>query len=81
MMLLYMLYLATRISNLLQIPEFILIIVLILIRYAAAGKIKESQEVRALMEQRRVYKIPGESTIEINGVIHAFVANDTIHPI
>lgn len=33
------------------------------------------------MEQRRVYKIPGESTIEINGVIHAFVANDTIHPI
>ncbi|KAJ4973679.1 hypothetical protein NE237_006853 [Protea cynaroides] len=48
--------------------------------YAQAGKWREKAKVRELMNQKRLAKPPGSSKIEVNGVIHEFLAGDSSHP-
>ncbi|XP_058087851.1 pentatricopeptide repeat-containing protein At4g21065-like [Magnolia sinica] len=48
--------------------------------YASAGKWHEKARVRRLMTQRRKEKSPGCSMIEVNGIVHEFVAGDSGHP-
>lgn len=48
--------------------------------YASAGRWNDKARVRQLMSLRRIKKMPGWSKIEVNGVIHEFVAGDSKHP-
>ncbi|XP_042477792.1 pentatricopeptide repeat-containing protein At4g21065-like [Macadamia integrifolia] len=48
--------------------------------YALAGKWREKAKVRKLMNKQRLSKPPGTSRVEVNGVIHEFVAGDSSHP-
>ncbi|XP_058103508.1 putative pentatricopeptide repeat-containing protein At5g59200, chloroplastic [Magnolia sinica] len=48
--------------------------------YAADGKWEEAAKVRRLMKDRGNEKKPGSSWIEVNNVIHEFVAGDDSHP-
>ncbi len=48
-------------------------------RYAAAGKWEERDEVRRHMDRLGIKKIPGQSSIEIDGKIHNFVMRDELH--
>ncbi len=45
--------------------------------YAAAGRYQDALRTRQLMNERGIKKIPGVSTIEINGKPNSFIANDT----
>ncbi|XP_072955483.1 pentatricopeptide repeat-containing protein At4g21300 isoform X1 [Typha angustifolia] len=47
---------------------------------ALAGRWKGVSEVRSLMKERKVQKVPGYSWIEINNTNHMFVAADISHP-
>uniref|UniRef100_A0A0E0HFH0 DYW domain-containing protein n=1 Tax=Oryza nivara TaxID=4536 RepID=A0A0E0HFH0_ORYNI len=48
--------------------------------YAAAGKWKERDEVRKLMDYRKVKKEAGCSWIQIKNKVHSFIAFDKSHP-
>ncbi|GAV75449.1 PPR domain-containing protein/PPR_2 domain-containing protein/DYW_deaminase domain-containing protein [Cephalotus follicularis] len=48
--------------------------------YAACNKWENLREVRKMMMDRGIKKIPGCSLIEMNGVVHEFVAGDQSHP-
>ena len=48
--------------------------------YALCGKWDKISEVRESMNNLKVKKIPGTSSIEVNGVVHTFLVNDTSHP-
>ncbi|XP_066370911.1 pentatricopeptide repeat-containing protein At3g57430, chloroplastic-like [Miscanthus floridulus] len=48
--------------------------------YSAAGLWEKSSEVRNRMRQRGVSKEPGCSWIELDGVIHMFMAGESAHP-
>lgn len=48
--------------------------------YAACNKLDKLREVRQLMLDRGIKKTPGCSLIEMNGVVHEFVAGDQSHP-
>ncbi|XP_043690533.1 pentatricopeptide repeat-containing protein At4g21065-like [Telopea speciosissima] len=48
--------------------------------YALAGKWREKAKMREFMNQKRLAKPPGSSKVEVNGVIHEFVAGDSSHP-
>ncbi|KAG8068490.1 hypothetical protein GUJ93_ZPchr0005g14802 [Zizania palustris] len=48
--------------------------------YAAAGKWKERDEVRKLMDSRKVKKEAGCSWIQIKNKVHSFIAFDKSHP-
>jgi hypothetical protein len=48
--------------------------------YAAAGMWDSATKVRRLMERRGVTKEPGRSWIEVDGILHYFVAEDRSHP-
>ncbi|KAM7254223.1 hypothetical protein ACFE04_031905 [Oxalis oulophora] len=47
--------------------------------YAACNKWDKLREVRNLMTERGIRKVPGCSLIEMNGVVHEFVAGDQSH--
>lgn len=47
--------------------------------YAAVGQWDERDNIRQLMEKRGVTKVPGRSTIEINGQVHILVCDDQKH--
>ncbi|KAH7685977.1 TPR-like protein [Dioscorea alata] len=47
---------------------------------AAEGKWDEAGMVRKLMRERGVAKVPGHSSISLDGVVHEFVASDQKHP-
>ncbi|KAL6841467.1 hypothetical protein ACP4OV_028610 [Aristida adscensionis] len=49
--------------------------------YSAAGKWKERDEVRKLMDTRKVKKEAGRSWIQIKNKVHSFVASDKTHPL
>ncbi|WVZ98769.1 hypothetical protein U9M48_044160 [Paspalum notatum var. saurae] len=49
--------------------------------YSAAGKWKEKDEVRKLMDTRKVKKEAGCSWIQIKNKIHSFIASDKSHPL
>eukprot|EP01018_Ginkgo_biloba_P002599 Gb_38503 [translate_table: standard] len=48
--------------------------------YASAGRWDDIENVRRLMKERRVQKIPGCSWIEVNKQLHAFLGGDNLHP-
>lgn len=48
--------------------------------YAAVGRWDGVHEVRNMMKQRGVKKMPGCSWMEINNRVHAFIARDKSHP-
>lgn len=48
--------------------------------YASQGNWDNVVEVRGMMMQRGVLKIPGCSMIEANGTVHEFLAGDKMHP-
>ena len=48
--------------------------------YGAVGKKQEQAQMMDLVKDKRLKKIPGISTIVIDGVPHSFVADDNQHP-
>ncbi|KQJ98362.1 pentatricopeptide repeat-containing protein At5g66520 [Brachypodium distachyon] len=48
--------------------------------YAAAGKWDLVQEVRSSMKEHRIYKPPGSSIVELDGVVYEFLSGDHSHP-
>ncbi|XP_072997209.1 pentatricopeptide repeat-containing protein At5g66520-like [Typha latifolia] len=48
--------------------------------YASKGMWDNVMELRALMKQRGVAKVPGSSLIESDGIVHEFLAGDRTHP-
>ncbi|XP_014510917.1 pentatricopeptide repeat-containing protein At2g22410, mitochondrial isoform X1 [Vigna radiata var. radiata] len=56
------------------------IYVLLATMYSEAKMWKEARNARNIMKERGVEKIPGCSSIEINGIVHEFVAKDVLHP-
>eukprot|EP01018_Ginkgo_biloba_P011802 Gb_29543 [translate_table: standard] len=48
--------------------------------YAAAGRWNDVAKVRTLMKDKRVKKIPGCSSIEVNSKVHTFLVGDRSHP-
>ncbi|KAL4203121.1 hypothetical protein AMTRI_Chr01g126340 [Amborella trichopoda] len=48
--------------------------------YASLGRWDEVGKVRRLMRDRGVKKMPGGSSIEVNGIVHEFVVGDDSHP-
>ncbi|KAI3960492.1 hypothetical protein MKW98_002991 [Papaver atlanticum] len=48
--------------------------------YASSGKYDDARRIRQDMKERGVEKTPGCSSIEVNGIIHEFVAGEKTHP-
>ncbi|KAF7151498.1 hypothetical protein RHSIM_Rhsim02G0027300 [Rhododendron simsii] len=48
--------------------------------YASAGKWTDVARVRLQMKEKGLLKVPGSSSIEIDGVIHEFTSSDESHP-
>ncbi|GFP84069.1 pentatricopeptide repeat-containing protein at3g22690 [Phtheirospermum japonicum] len=48
--------------------------------YASAGKWDDVAKVRMHMKEKGMKKIPGSSSIEVNGVVHEFTCGDESHP-
>ncbi|KAF5735677.1 pentatricopeptide repeat-containing protein [Tripterygium wilfordii] len=48
--------------------------------YAAVGRWNDSRMVRKMMRDTGVQKMPGGCFIEVNNIVHEFVAGDTLHP-
>lgn len=48
--------------------------------YAACNRWENLREVRQLMMDRGIKKTPGCSLIDLNGIVHEFVAGDQSHP-
>ncbi|KAI4364269.1 hypothetical protein MLD38_020385 [Melastoma candidum] len=48
--------------------------------YASSGSWDEVARLRNLMKENKVQKTPGQSWIEIKSRIHAFLAEDSLHP-
>ncbi|KAH6815225.1 hypothetical protein C2S51_020045 [Perilla frutescens var. frutescens] len=47
--------------------------------YAAAGRHNEARRIRKTMRRRGVEKTPGCSSVEINSVVHEFIAGEKTH--
>ncbi|XP_062190891.1 pentatricopeptide repeat-containing protein At3g47530 [Phragmites australis] len=54
--------------------------VLLLNTYAAVGDWKKVAEVRKLMKDKGIQTTPGCTTVELNGEVHEFIADDDTHP-
>lgn len=54
--------------------------VLLLNTYAAAGDWEKVAEVRKLMRENEIQTTPGCTTVELNGELHEFIADDASHP-
>lgn len=48
--------------------------------YASRGNWDDVIEIRGMMTENRVTKTPGCSMIEVNGIVHEFLAGDKTHP-
>ncbi|XP_030532483.1 pentatricopeptide repeat-containing protein At3g62890 [Rhodamnia argentea] len=48
--------------------------------YAKLGRWNEVRQVRNLMEAKGIYKVPGCSLVELDGVLHEFFVGDDSHP-
>lgn len=48
--------------------------------YAKLGRWNEVRQVRNLMESKGIYKVPGCSLVELDGVLHEFFVGDDSHP-
>ncbi|THG17135.1 putative pentatricopeptide repeat-containing protein At3g15930 [Camellia sinensis] len=68
-------------KQLLQLePENGAVYVLLCNIYAACNRGEKSREVRKMMMDRGIKKTPGCSLIEMNGIVHEFMAGDQSHP-
>ncbi|KAL3654287.1 hypothetical protein CASFOL_003968 [Castilleja foliolosa] len=47
--------------------------------YAAQGRYSDAQRVRKMMRKRGVEKTPGCSSVEIDGIVHEFIAGEMTH--
>lgn len=47
--------------------------------YMESSKGDDAEEVRKTMKRRRIKRVPGSSSIEVNGIVHEFVAGDRSH--
>lgn len=54
--------------------------VLLLNTYAAVGEWSKVSEVRKLMQETGIQTTPGCTTVEHNGEVHEFIADDDAHP-
>lgn len=61
-------------------PENSAVYVLLCNIYATCNKWESLREIRQMMSSKGIKKTPGCSLIEINGVVHEFVAGDQSHP-
>ncbi|KAL6049458.1 PPR domain-containing protein/PPR_2 domain-containing protein [Balamuthia mandrillaris] len=61
-------------------PKDAAVYVLLANCYATSGQHNLSRKIRARMQANKVHKIPGQSSIEIDGQLHSFLANDRSHP-
>ncbi|KAJ0986983.1 hypothetical protein J5N97_005339 [Dioscorea zingiberensis] len=48
--------------------------------YAAAGRWTDALHMRSLLKEKGIKKEPGSSSVEMDGVVHEFVAGDHCHP-
>ncbi|KAF5188024.1 Pentatricopeptide repeat [Thalictrum thalictroides] len=48
--------------------------------YAASGKWNHVAELRKMMRERGVSKLPGSSYIDLGGIVHEFIAGGNSHP-
>ncbi|KAI5667432.1 hypothetical protein M9H77_17285 [Catharanthus roseus] len=48
--------------------------------YATVNRWDDVKRVRNLMKEQAIKKLPGTSTVEINGAIHEFASGDKTHP-
>ncbi|XP_049394022.1 putative pentatricopeptide repeat-containing protein At3g49142 [Solanum stenotomum] len=48
--------------------------------YAKAGRWKDVTTVRSIMKGKGIKKMPGVSNVELNNMVHSFLAGDTSHP-
>ncbi|PIA31683.1 hypothetical protein AQUCO_04900168v1 [Aquilegia coerulea] len=48
--------------------------------YASAGKWIDVARVRMNLKEKGIHKLPGSSSIEVNGTIHEFTSTDESHP-
>jgi len=48
--------------------------------YTAHGRDEQAAEMRRVMKREKLHKLPGESCIEVGGVLHTFRVGDTSHP-
>ncbi|XP_058097882.1 pentatricopeptide repeat-containing protein At5g08305-like [Magnolia sinica] len=48
--------------------------------YAAACRWDDAKTMREAMEKRGVKKVPGFSSLEVDGTLHRFIAHDRAHP-
>lgn len=71
-------YAAERITEL--TPDKSGIRVLLSNIYASAGKWSDVARVRLHMKERGVQKVPGSSSIEVNGKVHEFTSGDESYP-
>lgn len=54
--------------------------VLLLNTYAAVGEWSKVSEIRKLMQEEGIQTTPGCTTVEHNGTVHEFIADDDAHP-
>lgn len=68
-------------KNILELePDNSAVYVLLCNLYANCNKLESLRELRKLMLKRGIKKTPGCSLIEMNGMVHEFVAGDQSHP-
>ncbi|PHT87423.1 putative pentatricopeptide repeat-containing protein [Capsicum annuum] len=48
--------------------------------YAKAGRWEDVTIVRSIMREKGIKKMPGVSNVELNNMVHTFLAGDTSHP-
>ncbi|KAJ4969322.1 hypothetical protein NE237_016023 [Protea cynaroides] len=48
--------------------------------YSQAKRWDEVVKFRRMMKEKRIHKIPGSSSIEVDNIVHEFVAGDKSHP-
>ncbi|XP_047323572.1 pentatricopeptide repeat-containing protein At2g20540-like [Impatiens glandulifera] len=48
--------------------------------YSSADEHENAGRIRKMMKKKRIDKSPGCSSIEINGIVHEFIAGEKIHP-
>ncbi|GMP43441.1 hypothetical protein CsSME_00012800 [Camellia sinensis var. sinensis] len=48
--------------------------------YSTAGKHDSARKMRKMMKSRGIEKTPGCSSVDVNGVVHEFIAGEKTHP-
>ncbi|WOH05525.1 hypothetical protein DCAR_0624942 [Daucus carota subsp. sativus] len=71
----------TAVRHLLQLePENEAVYVISCNIYVVCNRLEDLKVLRKIMTDKGIKKIPGCSSIEVNGIIHEFVAGDRSHP-